>query len=476
MVIIFWALFSLLFKANYWQSHDGDFHLQRGFAAIEALKLGQFPLRWSSLLNYGCGLPVFNFFYPLMYYLFWFFSLFNLNLILSFKLIYSIFYLLGTISLYFLLYSLLKSRLSSLAGATLFALNPYYLSLIYVRGNPEILTYSLLPLILLSIHKSKYLLLYISLILYFLSHNTTVLVTLPLIIIFTGYQFIKSKKIDYFLVLTLCLAFLSSGFFLGPAIIEKNLVKLGSNVAADYQQHFPTLSQLFFSPWGFGYSQTGPADGMSFKFGYVQWFILFLSLTLSIFYRRLLFLVIPLIFCLFLILPSSQYFWEKIPLLQQLQYPWRLLGLCVFITAILASIILKSLSSQYRLLLLLFLIFGSIITNRHHIQVVSNPNLPDFTRIGSTTIADELLPINALKSCYLNSHQLTYYPHAYAITVNNLPVNYYDCSGYVCLSSGNTSTSNFNWHYISTPTQRFFNLLSLFSTILWFILAFIKRR
>lgn len=309
--IIFWALFALFFKVSYWQNHDGDFHLQRAYAAVESLKTGQIPLRWSSLLNFGCGLPVFNFYYPLIYYIFGFLGLFHINLVLSFKIILSLFYLVGTLSLYFFVFYLLKSRSAALISAVLFALNPYYLQLIYVRANPELLTYCLLPLIFLFINKSKYLPLFISLILYFLSHNTTVLITFPLIVIYIIYNFIKNKKINLFLLITFLFAFLSSTFFLGPALLEKQYVKLGNNIAADYQQHYPSLKQLFFSPWGWGYSTSDLNDGMSFKFGYVQWMILILSMLVSFYKRQLLYLIFPILFCLFLVLAPSQFIWKN---------------------------------------------------------------------------------------------------------------------------------------------------------------------
>ena len=475
-ILIFWALFALFFKVNNWQNHDGNFHLQRGFAAIESLKSSQFPLRWSNLLNYGCGLPVFNFFYPLIYYIFGILAVFNLNLFVSFKIILGLFYLVGTISFYFLIYNLLKSRSAALIGAVLFAINPYYLQLIYVRANPELLTYCLFPLILLFISKSKYIPLFFCLILYFLSHNTTVLITLPFIFYFLGYQIVKTKKIDKYLIITLILAVTTSSFFLGPALLEKKFIKLGTNIAADYQQHFPTLKQLFISPWGWGYSNTGSNDGMSFKFGYIQWIVLFLSLFISIFKRRLLYILIPLLFCLFLTISPSKFIWEHIPLLQQLQYPWRLLGLSVLIVSFLGPLVYVQISPKLKFLFLVFILFGSIVSNRNHIQAFSSIENPDITRIGSTTIADELLPISSKMDCYHDSHKLTYFPGAYSISVNQRPVTYHDCSGYVCLDSGDTSTDNFTWQYQSTPIQKFFNYLSLFSLILWFIFASFKRK
>lgn len=475
-VILLWALSTLFFKVNYWQNHDGNYHLQRIFAATDSLRQKQFPLRWSRLLNYNCGLPVFNFYYPLIYYFTGTLGLINISPVISLKIILALFYIFGTVSFYFLIYYFSKSTIASLIGATLFALNPYYLQLIYVRANPELLTYCILPAILLCIFKSKYLFLFISLILYFLSHNTTVLITLPIILISISYFFYKSNYKNNFIVLTFIFAFLSSSFFLGPALIEKKYVKLGSDIAANYQEHFPSLKQLIFSPWGWGYSTSDLNDGMSFKFGYIQFFVLFIGFFISFRRRLLIPLVLSIFFILFLTLPTSLFIWKIIPTIQQLQYPWRFLGLTVFLVSLLASFVYKYIPRNLQFLYIIFIIFGSIYTNRHHIQAFPNLDLPDFNRIGSTTIADEILPINATKDCYQKGDKLSYFPDAYIISDHQKILNYQDCSGYVCLDSENTSIKEYTWKYKSTFVEKIFNYISIFSLIIWSILAFFKHK
>ncbi|HWS49329.1 MAG TPA: 6-pyruvoyl-tetrahydropterin synthase-related protein [Candidatus Methanoperedens sp.] len=474
--ILFWVFYALFFKVDYWQNHDGDFQLQRAFAAISSIKSGQFPLRWASTLNYGCGLPVFNFFYPLIYYVFSLLDLFKIDIFLSFKIILATFYTIGTFSIFYFVYSLKKSYSGSLIAAILFALNPYFLQLVYVRANPEIITYGLFPLVLLLINKSKYFSLFFVTILYFLSHNTTVLITFPLIVGFCIYLFVKNKKINYFLVFTLLLSCLASSFFLGPAILEKKYVKLGTSIAADYNQHFPTLKQLFISPWGWGYSTSDTNDGMSFKFGYLQWCLLALTLILSIRHRYLLYLSLPLLVCLFMTLPPSKIIWDNLKILHQLQYPWRLLGLSVLLISIISPFTYLSLPAKFRPLFLLFIIIISLVSNRNHIQAVINPNKPDFTRIGNTTIADELLPQGAINDCYHDGKKLSYFPNSYEISQDNKPVDYQECSGYLCTTEGDISTDNIQWHYTSTPIQKIFNYLSLASVVLWLILTFLRRQ
>lgn len=473
--VLFWALFALFFKVDNWQNHDGNYHLQRIYAATDSLRIGLFPLRWSRLLNYNCGLPVFNYFYPLIYYIGGAMGLIGISPIVSLKIILSIFYIVGTFSLYFLVYHYSKSKLVSLSGSLVFALNSYFLQLIYVRANPELLTYALIPVILLCIAKSKYLFLFISIIFYFLSHNTTVLITFPILLIFALYTFWKSEYKNRFLLLTFVLASISASFFIGPAILEKKYVKLGTEIAADYQQHFSTLKQLFVSPWGWGYSNSGTNDGMSFKFGYLQFFLLFIALIISIRHRSLLPPLLLIIFVLFLTLPPSNIIWKNISLIQQLQYPWRFLGLAVLLTSFLVPLLFKYVPKNLHFAFFVFILFFSIITNRHHIQAVPSSNIPDFTRIGTTTIADELLPITASFDCYQDSNKLSYFPKSYKITNNQQNLAYHDCSGYICINNS-TDIQGYDWHYQSTPIEKIFNAISLSSMAIWLVLTFFKKK
>src|SRR4030043_2449404 len=58
-----------VFKYNIYYTHDFDHHIARSYDAIKTIMEGHFPLRWAGSLNYYCGVPIFNFFYPLLYYL-----------------------------------------------------------------------------------------------------------------------------------------------------------------------------------------------------------------------------------------------------------------------------------------------------------------------------------------------------------------------------------------------------------------------
>ncbi|MDZ7586588.1 MAG: hypothetical protein U0946_02440, partial [Patescibacteria group bacterium] len=82
-VIVIWPLF----PKGFYKSHDGELHLARIAAYSQALKQGQFPVRWAANLNYNYGYPIFNFVYPLPYLLASGFNLAGLGLADSLKLV-----------------------------------------------------------------------------------------------------------------------------------------------------------------------------------------------------------------------------------------------------------------------------------------------------------------------------------------------------------------------------------------------------
>jgi uncharacterized membrane protein len=137
-----------IFKYSIFSTHDGDHHIARAFDVIQTFKEGEFPLRWAGSLNYFCGAPIYNFFYPLIYYLVVLVNFFTKNVILTLKIIDFASLLLGTIFFYFWIREETKKELSAIGGALTYLYAPYRFSLIFVRGSPEFLAYAILPVVL----------------------------------------------------------------------------------------------------------------------------------------------------------------------------------------------------------------------------------------------------------------------------------------------------------------------------------------
>src|SRR3989344_4066794 len=57
------------FNSDYFPTHDGEWAVVRAGEMFRELRDLQIPPRYSSVLNFGYGYPLFNFTYPLPYYL-----------------------------------------------------------------------------------------------------------------------------------------------------------------------------------------------------------------------------------------------------------------------------------------------------------------------------------------------------------------------------------------------------------------------
>jgi hypothetical protein len=62
LILLFWSV-KPLFSSGYFTMHD-DAQVGRVVAMGQALRDGQFPVRWVNYLGYGYGYPIFNFYGP----------------------------------------------------------------------------------------------------------------------------------------------------------------------------------------------------------------------------------------------------------------------------------------------------------------------------------------------------------------------------------------------------------------------------
>jgi hypothetical protein len=134
-----------------------------------------------------------------------------------------------------------------------------------------------------------------------------------------------------------------TGIFMVPLILEYRYVNVAQWTANyyNYQDHFVELYQLFSPTWGFGISNQGPNDGLSFQLGAVPVVLsLFSAFALRrnraarahlFFFGALTLAVIVLMFSFSL--PA----WQAFGLASVAQFPWRLLTLTMVSLAVLCG-------------------------------------------------------------------------------------------------------------------------------------------
>jgi hypothetical protein len=341
---------------------------------LRGLQDGHVPVRWSSNFGFGYGMPLFEFYAPLPYYVgagvYWLSG----DLVLSVKMLYLICAGLSFWGMY-----LCASRLYGRAGGWLsafaFTLAPYRAVNLFVRGAvAEAWGMMAIPWVLLGIvmvirkEKGGWLMLVVSLLTLFLSHNLTTLLFFPISALFGfGYWVIHEYHHDRFLhlqaavrsVLTLiasyALAIGGAAFYLFPALLEKDLTKVNA-IFSDYFRysiHYLYIRQFFIPYWGYGGSEFGPNDGISFFLGFGQLFglIMLFFLVLSWFFRRKnkknhgyfshLWMVVLFFFLLlismFMTLEKSHWIWDSLPFMAVVQFPWRWLSITATMLALLVG-------------------------------------------------------------------------------------------------------------------------------------------
>lgn len=363
-----WALF----VKGYFGASD-DLHIAWLYELDRAIKLGQIPPRFVPDLSFGFGYPLFNFVFPLPFYIGEIFHLLGLTLVDSVKAVLLISSPISGILMYLLLREFTKNRLA-FVGSMLYIYAPYRAVDIYVRGAiGEAFSFIFLPLIILSLVKLNKLkdwkwvgLGAISVASLVLSHNITAYMFLPFVIAFLILQFfMTAAKKAFFLRLFLMffLGFLISIYFWLPALLESSLLKY--DTVFNFVDHFPTVRQLVTPYWGYGGSVPGPGDGMSFFLGGANLLVFITAGLLLIFKWQaitkqnkllMVWVMSALAAAIFLMNYRSTFVWNNLPLLPYFQFPWRFLILVTFFIPLLVVIFEKFKHEKTLILLIMALI------------------------------------------------------------------------------------------------------------------------
>ena len=337
-VIISWPLT----KSGLPIIHD-DQQVARLFVFDQAIKHGQFPVRWVDGLGFGFGYPLFVFYPPLVYMIGELFHLFGFSFINSIKLVFFTGIFLSGITMYIFAKDL-WGEIEAVMAALFYMIIPYRALDVYVRGAlAESFSFVWLPAILWAFYKlsratsprywlsslheqaehfpstrkyvfafrihplsqtrrrsaSEYKLviskrlkyLYFAAIFMALLMITHNLIFLPFMLILPFYLFFlilvsdNKKKFIVNCFWSIVASLGLSAFFWMPALLEKKYTIVDQLLLvnlADYKTHFVYPGQLWNWTWGFGGSAPGLADGISFKIGKLHVLVSAAALILAI--------------------------------------------------------------------------------------------------------------------------------------------------------------------------------------------------
>jgi hypothetical protein len=235
--------------------------------------------RWAPDLGRGTGQPLFLFHPPMVYYFGELWHLLGFDFVTAMNLACALVVLLSAAGM-FLLARLYFGDPGGWLGAAAYLYVPYFSVDLYVRSAME--EFAAFPFFALALfgfgayamrRGTKYWLIgaaaYAGVL---LCHFPAALLFTPLLLAFIGFTAWMEKSWTV-------LWKQSCGFLLGlglsafvwvPALAARQHAAMNRAVQGNglFSNHFVYLHQLFYSPWGYGFSLPGPVDGMSFALGW----------------------------------------------------------------------------------------------------------------------------------------------------------------------------------------------------------------
>lgn len=403
-----WALF----VPGFYGASD-DIHIAWLYELHKTIFMGKIPPRFVPDLSFNFGYPLFNFVFPLPFYLAELFHLLGLSLVDSIKALFFISIPLSFLFMYLLLRQFISKPLS-IAGAFLYIYTPYRAVDLYIRGAiGEIVSFIFLPLIILSIiriERSKSFrwvgigaLALSSLV---LSHNITAYMFLPTVLLFLLLQFFFASDRKAFAaksILMVFMGFMISIYFWLPAIVESGYMKY--DTVFNFADHFPTLRQLVTPYWGYGASVPGPGDGISFFLGIVHLLVVIIGFMVAIIsWPRLKLEIKMLLIWIFVCLGSvfflmnyrSSFLWHNIPLLPYFQFPWRFLIVTTFTIPLLIVVFDQF---KYKFIISLVIIILTLVTSWSYFRP------QDFLGRQDNYYLDRYIPVPVASKGYLETRE-----------------------------------------------------------------------
>lgn len=413
-----------LIKPGFYSMYD-DMQVIRLQQMDMCIKDGQIPCRWVPDLGYGYGYPLFQYYAPLPYYTMEAFHLVGFSYIDSVKIGFGLSVFLSAIFMYFLSRQFLN-KVPSLFATTLYVLLPFRAADLYVRGGMgQLWGMAALPLFLLGLEllirkrgNKQIAFFAITTAVFFLSHNLTVLMSIPLLLAWFLVRMVmeKNKRLEVIKSVSVgfVLGLLMASFFIIPLIVERNQVHLETLTQGyfNYLAHFINLKQIFVSTqWGYGPTILGPEDNVFLGLGPIHFLFAALGFLVAFFKTKeqarklVIALFVVLMGSLFLTHERSSFIWSVIPQLSYIQFPWRFVLIAGFCASLLGAFWLNSVNNKaapiiYAALLIAILAFyGSFFAPKDWFYITDDQKLSgeNYQRQITASIYD-YLPKSASKN------------------------------------------------------------------------------
>jgi hypothetical protein len=346
-----------LLRIDFFESHDGLFHVYRLVALDRAVRAGVLYPRWFPSFGFGYGQPVFNFYGPLSYYWGLPFTLLGADAVLAMKLVFSTGLIASVLTMYFFA-RLHVDRVPALVAAVVYAYLPYHLLDLYMRGAvAEFLAFVWFPAVLWGFHQlilkrgrhdfERAALAALMTIALVITHSLSAFIFAPVL---GGYILILllqtlSRRAVGRVALASVLVVVVSAFYWLPVLTESRYVGLGHGTSQGYQDHLLSMDELVSWSPAYDYSLE-PGVPITFPLGWIQVAILLAALALP--FRAgeqravvVLFLAVAFLSAFMLTIYSLPAWLAFEKGLAFLQYPWRFKSLTAVAAAFLTGVLLQ---------------------------------------------------------------------------------------------------------------------------------------
>jgi hypothetical protein len=338
-------------------THDGHLHVHRVAALRYAWENGAYFSRWVPDLAFGYGYPFFVYREPVPLYAILFPHLLGLPLPAASNLFYALTILASGWFMFLWVRDIAGSR-AAFVSAVAYMAAPYVLIDALVRGNaPESMALPLFPFLLWMGRRwiidgtaVPFLLATIGLVLLSLSHNISILIFTPALLVYLLAVGLLHELSWTSLIGRLLLLFVlglgAAFFYTGGALLEMDQVTLSQSVVTrnnDFHFNFASLGEILAPVRAANPDLVNPP--LLIRLGWIP-FILALLGAATPFWNHwiskeqrwhiILMAAAALIF-LFMALPISLPLWEGLPLIDFVQFPWRFVGRAALPVAFLAG-------------------------------------------------------------------------------------------------------------------------------------------
>ncbi len=383
-----------LFRGRLIEGHDALEYPPRLVEMAKVLSEGHLPPIWAPDLGAGHGQPLFEFAPPLVYLAALPFHASGIRLADALQLGLAFLHGLGALAVYRLGRRLVAARGAALGGAVAWLFAPYLSLDLFVRAAfAEAAAVAVAPLALLGLlwaldrrSAAGVALGATAVALVPLAHNAAALLLLPSLALVTlllgvakvpadeGASPFRNSRLACLLsgAATILGGLGLAAYFWVPALLEKEFVHTDRlrEGFLHWSRHLVSPTQLLWSPWGYGFSAPGSADGMSFAVGPAHLLLGLAGFALALRSedrrRRALALAFgaAAVAGAWLSTDWAWFVWSRLEALQYLAYPWRALLLPGLFLPLLTIFAFERVGPRWTLALVAML----VVTNLPHTE------------------------------------------------------------------------------------------------------------